>query len=64
MFFSKTVGFETENHVKTYESTGTKMYTNGIGLMAQIASMHIYSKTPTKIFFSRASGPFAMKIDI
>ena len=41
-----------------------KIYTYGIGHMTKMAAMPIYNKNPSKIFFSRASGLIAMKIDM
>ena len=43
LFFSKTVVKEAKYYVKTYESTGMKIYTNGIGLMTKMAAMPIKS---------------------
>ena len=36
---------------------GTKVYINGPGHMTKMAATPIYGKNPSKIFFSRTSGP-------
>ena len=41
---------------------GTKVYINGPGHMTKMAATPIYGKTPSKIFFSRTSGPIFMKL--
>ena len=38
---------------------GTKVYINGPGHMTKMAATPIYGKNPSKIFFSRTSGPFS-----
>ena len=39
-----------------------KIHTNGLGHMTKMAAKPIYGKNPLKIFLSRTSGPFAMKL--
>ena len=41
-----------------------KICKNGLGHTIKVAVMPIYGKTPSKIFFSRISGPIAMKLGI
>ena len=41
---------------------GTKVYINGPGHMTKMAAMPIYGKNPSKIFFSRTSGPIFTKL--
>ena len=49
MFFSKTVGgFGTKVHMKTLRRIGTKIYTNELGHMTNMAAMPIYGKNLKK----------------
>ena len=41
---------------------GTKVYINGPGHMTKMAATPIYGKNPSKIFFSRTSGPIFTKL--
>ena len=41
---------------------GTKVYINGPGHMIKMATMPIYGKNPSKIFFSRTGGPIFTKL--
>ena len=41
---------------------GTKVYINGPGHMTKMATMPIYGKNPSKIFFSRTSGQIFTKL--
>ena len=41
---------------------GMKVYINGPGHMTKMAAMAIYSKNPSKIFFSGTSGPIFTKL--
>ena len=43
---------------------GTKVCINGPGHMTKMAAMPIYGKNPSKIFFSRTSGPISMKLGL
>ena len=45
IFFPQTVElFETKCHVKDFEITEMKIYTNGLGHITKIVAMHIYGK--------------------
>ena len=41
---------------------GTKVYINGPGHMTEMATMPIYGKNPSKIFFSRTGRPIFTKL--
>ena len=43
---------------------GTKVYINGPGHMTKMATTPIYGKNPSKIFFSRTSGPIFTKLSM
>ena len=38
------------------------MYINNLGYMTKMATMPIYGKNPSKIFFSRTGGPISKKL--
>ena len=40
------------------------MYINNLGHMTKMASMPIYSKNPSKIFFSETDGLISMKLAV
>ena len=41
---------------------GTKVYLNGPGHMTKMAATPIYGKNPSKIFYSKTSGPIFTKL--
>ena len=49
LFFTETVGqFGTKTHMKAKERMGMKIYTNELGHMIHMATMHIYGKNLKK----------------
>ena len=55
---------KTKFYVEPPWEGGTKVYINGPGHMTKMAAMPIYGKNPSKIFFSRTSGPIFKKLDM
>ena len=53
---------EAKLHMEPLRDKGTEVSLNGPGHMTKMAAMPIYGKNPSKIFFSRTSGPVALKV--
>ena len=57
LFFSETAWpIKAKFNMKHLQEGGTNVYINDLGHMAKIATMPIYGKNPSKIFFSRIGG--------
>ena len=62
-FFSETsVLFETKFHMKAHGRKQMKIYSNKFGHMTMMATMTIYGKNSSKIFFSRTTSLIALKL--
>ena len=63
IFFSETAWpIKAKFYVEPPWEGGTKVYINGPGHMTKMAATPIYGKNPSKIFFSRTSGPIFTKL--
>ena len=63
VFFSKTAGLiEAKFHVEPPWDGGTKVCSQSPGHMTKMATMPIYGKNPSKIFFSGTAGPISTKL--
>ena len=51
-------------YVEPPREGGTKVYINVPGHMTKMATMPIYGKNPSKIFFSRTSGQIFTKLGL
>ena len=53
---------EAKLHMEPLWDKGTEVYLNGPGHMTKMAAMPMYGQNHSKIFFSRTSGPIALKV--
>ena len=63
IFFSETAWqLKAKFYVEPYWVGGTKVCSLHFGHMTKMATMPIYGKNPSKIFFSGTGGPISMKL--
>ena len=58
----KPLGQSKPNFMSSIHTMGESMYINNLGHMTKMAAMPIYSKNPSKIFFSGTGGPISKKL--